>query len=674
MFPQTFETPAPASVPLLTKRMRDFFAWMLVPVFGVAAGTAAEKSGTAWMDLEQLGKIQVITTSKRPEAAWTSGSALTVINREEISFGRADSLAATLRSVPGLNVAQIDENDWAVSARGFNAQFSNKLLVMVDGRSIYTPLFGGVLWNTPDTPVENLERVDVVRGPGGALWGANAVNGVIQFVTAPAADTPGLLAVAEAGTSVRRGLLRQGFAPAPGWDTRIHVQATERETLPPTTGGPDRDPQRKESFGFRADRTRPGAAQLAISGEVFSGRGGNIAGRAGSGSDHQGGHLLAKAENHDGAGTGSMLQAYFESAQFDEPILGERRQTFDGEFQHDRAWSGHLFSAGAGYRLSRATVTPGNGTFFDPSNDDTRIVNAFAQAEFALVPRRLNVTAGAKVESNNASDTELLPSLRAVWTDPADWVGWAAVSRAVRTPSLTERAARFDATVLPEGALGAGAPTTIVRWYGSPQLQPEEVVAIEAGWRKRFGESLAVDAAVFLNHYDRLVDIVPTATFLSAAQARAAHRVWRWDYVNGLKGLGFGAEAAASWHLGPRSQLRAGYSFVRVEQSGPPGGLNETYFETSAPRHSYFARADHGLGRDWSVHVEVRSVGALPAVNLGAYVAADARVAWRATRSLEVVLTGENLTDRRHPEFRDGSSLETTELPLMLSLRLTWRK
>jgi iron complex outermembrane receptor protein len=653
---------------------------------GVVSLGAAEKDDFGWMDLEQLGKIKVVTSAKRPEPAWTSGSALTVVTPEEISFDGADSLPAALRLVPGLNVAQIDSHNWAVSARGFNAQYSNKLLVMVDGRSIYTPLFGGVLWDAPDTPLENLARIEVVRGPGGSLWGANAVNGVINFVTAPAADTPGTLVVADAGTTMRRGLLREGFSLSGNWAGRVHVQATEREPTLTARGMEANDRWRKESAGFRVDRAAPDGLQLTFSGEAYAGHGGQTQPMADvvsptgavidsvTGADTHGGHLLARAERREADGTATSGQIFFDATRTRVPFLGERRQTFDGEFQRDQPWGEHVLSLGVGYRQGRSHTIATKTAFFSPADETERVANAFLQAQFSLVPGQVDLVAGAKVEHSDIASAQVQPSVRAVWRVRDGHAVWASLSRAVRNPSFLERAVRFDATVLPQGAIGAGSPATLVRWSGSGRLSPETVVVAEAGWRARAGERVSFDASVYVNRYRRLVDIVPGTFSLPLSRSGTAYRVWQWDYVNSLDGLGYGGEFAATWHLAPRSQLSAGSTLARVEQSGPAGGLNESYFETSTPRRSYFVRAGYGFAVNWALHLEWRAVGDVAAVGVGSYGALDARIAWRATPEWDIVLAGENLTDPSHPEFRNGGNLVTTELRRGVSLKLTWRK
>ena len=642
----------------------------------------AEKEDLSWMDLEQLGKIKVTTAAKRPEPAWTAGSALTVITAEDISFGGADSLTAALRYVPGLDVAQIDARNWAVSARGFNAQYSNKLLVMVDGRSIYTPLFGGVLWDTPDTPLEDLSRIEVVRGPGGALWGANAVNGVINFVTAPASLTLGTLVVAEAGSTTRRGLLREGFTLLPEWTARFYAQATEREPTLNADGTRANDRWRMDSAGFRADGRAAKDILLTFSGEAYAGHGGETqapgSATAATGptanADSHGGHLLVKADHHEADGTGSMGQFYFDATRIHTPIAGERRQTFDADFQHDRAYGETVVSFGTGLRLSQAHTIASGTVFFSPPDASDRIANAFLQAQLPFVPKKAEIVVGAKVEHSNTAGTSLQPSARVVWRVDEGQTLWSSLSRAVRSPSFLERAVRYDAARFPPGAIGAGSPATLIRWVGSASLGSETVVAAEAGWRIRLGQSASFDASLFLNRYDRLVDIMPGPLPLASATAPGAVRVWPWNYLNALDGIGYGTELAVTWHPTPRSQLNAGYTFTRIEQSGAVGGLNEAYFESSTPRHSGFIRFGYGFHRDWALHLEWRAVGPVEAVGVRGYAALDARIVWRATPQLQVALAGENLTDPSHPEFRNGGNLVTTELRRGGSIKVTWRQ
>jgi iron complex outermembrane receptor protein len=662
-------------------------AWASLAV-GVVSATAQPPGGGALPapDLEDLGRINVFIASKRAEPAWSVGAALALVTSEDIRLSGVRTLGDALRLAPGLSVAQVDARDWMIGARGFDQQFANKLLVMADGRTIYTPLFGGVMWDAQDVVLEDLAQIEVVRGPGATLWGANAVNGVINLVTKPASETLGNFASVIAGGAERSGTVRLGAAAGGGWAYRVYARAA-RYGATRTAGGADAgDAWVRRQAGFRADRAAIGAPRLTLQGDVNASSGNFVAEGAefappqfafvdsAMGVRTSGANLLGRWADTRADGSGARVQAFVDTTWRSQAVIAERRDTADLDFQRTDTAGRHTWSWGAGYRVSRDRTTGRHGLSFTPAAFTAKLFSAFAQDQIALVRDRLDLVAGTKIEHNDFAGFEVQPGVRLVWRPAETSVIWAAVSRAVRSPTRTETGVRFDAAAFPAGALGAGSPPTVIRWSGEPGVRSEALIAYEAGGRVRPTPATSVDVTVFVHDYGHLIDIGPAQAPSSQLLGATFFLLSPWTYRNSLRGASFGAEASLVWQPAPAHRWSAGYTFTRVEQSGAPGGVNEAYFEGSTPENAAFVRARFTLAPAFAFEATVRTASSRSGVGVPSATVLDARVAWCVRPDFELELRGENLADPAHAEFREGLSNRIFQIRRSVLLRATLRR
>lgn len=483
------------------------------------------------MSLEDLMNTKVSSVSKTEKNLARTAAAIFVITAADIARSGATNIPDLLRMVPGVDVAQINGNTWAISVRGLNGRFSNELLVMVDGRNVYTPTFGGVLWDTLDLPLENIEQIEVVRGPGGTVWGANAVNGVINIITKKAAQTQGDMLVAGVGN------LDQGFGTAQygdglGKDTnyRVFAKYLNRYHLPAAGGVVGFDGWHLLRGGFRTDSRLSGKDNLTVEGDLYTGQENSPATFLPSVTSpgHQnsnlqvplsGGFLSSTWDHTVSARSDTRLQISFDHYKRND-ILSEARTTVAVEFQHHFVWGDRQdFVWGGGY-WHTASDTRGNLTAsFIPPDLDLQMFSAFFQDEVALVPNRLYLTFGTKLEHNPYAGFNLMPSARMSWTPSTREMFWAAISRAERTPAESDTTARTNVGGFP----GPGGTPVLVAIVGNPDFEDEGATAYEMGSRSTIGRDLSMDLALFYTTYDHQQTTGPAAAFFENSPAPAAH-------------------------------------------------------------------------------------------------------------------------------------------------------
>lgn len=597
------------------------------------------------LSIEDLLNLKITSVSRKPEAVSRAPAAVYVLTAEDIRRSGATSIPEVLRLVPGLQVARIDANKWAVSSRGFNSRTANKLLVLVDGRNIYDFLFTGVLWETKDVMLENVERIEVIRGPGGTLWGANAVNGVINIITRNASDTQGGLLVAGGGTQERAfSKIRQGFQVGESGYMRVSAHAWERDEGFLATGEPD-DDSRFGQAGFRYDTDPAAANTFTVLGNVYEGAQGAADATVTPESETSGGSLLGRwTRALPGAGRTS-LQLYYDVTELDNPALKESRDTIDLEFTHALPqWESHRIIYGLTYRRTSDEIgnTPQLGLIPDRRTDS--LAGAFVQDEIELSRDELYLTVGSKFEENDYTGSEAQPNIRLAWHTSETGMLWTAVSRAVRTPSRLEDDFRIP---LPGGAV----------LMGNRMQQSEELTAYEAGFRFSPSVNVFLDIAVFHNEYDKLITLEGlTAGNKSSGETR-------------------GLEIATTYTPAPNWKITAGYSFLEMDLALDDDSLDDpatrvTAIEGSNPEHQAFVRMGTRLYGRYELDVSLRYVDELPAQDVPDYTVADIRFAAHVNENLELSLVGQNLFDRHHYEQR--SSL-ATEVEDGVYGRLLWR-
>ncbi len=586
------------------------------------------------LSIEELMSIEVTSVSRRPEPLSTTASAIQIITADDIRRSGATSLPEALRLATNLQVAQVNASQWAVSARGFNNVLANKLLVLIDGRTVYTPLYAGVFWDVQNVPLETVDRIEVVSGPGGTLWGANAVNGIINIITKSAAETQGLALSAAAGSELEAaGELRYGgrFGSGPAW--RVHALGFSRGSTVAADGTDPGDDWGLGQGGFRMDWTGRRDDGFTVQGDYYEGR-----------PDPDGNaEIVARGANALGRWTRPLsersdfqLQVYWDRTHRD---LGngfvEDLSTYDADWQHrfplgDR----HEIIWGLGYRLMDHRTRNLPLFAFEPEHKLLHLFSGFVQDEIAL-GSGLRATLGTKIEHTTYTGIELQPSGRLAWESAEGHVVWGAASRAVRTPSRIDR--DFFLYALPGVPIIAGG-----------DFQSEEVLALELGWRAQPAAGLSLSLAGFFNDYDGVRSSEPGPPPFGIPIT----------FGNGVQGQTWGVELSSVVQAAPGWQLRGGYTYVEKDLSLVPGSgdLNGATAESNDPQHQLLVHSSADLPAGLALDAVVRLVDELPQPRVPGYAELDLRLAWRPTPRMELAIEGQNLLHDEQAEFVQTST------------------
>jgi iron complex outermembrane receptor protein len=647
-----------------------------------ANSTAEADDSLKELSLEQLGNVEVTTVSKEPVKITQTPAAVFVISQEDIRRSGATTIPDVLRLVPGLQVSQSDSDHWAVGIRGFADQFSKSMLVMIDGRSLYTPLFAGVDWPLQNgIMLEDIERIEVIRGPGGTIWGANAVNGVINIITKSAKDTHGSLA-SMGGGNISQGIggVRWGSGNGKNFDYRIYGKGFARGAEFHADDDPF-DTWRMGQLGFRTDWSIKERDQLTIQGDIYKGGVGQQVGvgvfsppaqtifdKAG---EVSGGNLLMRWQHNLREGSDFQVQAYYDRTYALAPQYGETRNTFDIDFIHHVTlpWR-QAFSWGLGARLSPSEfvqVIP--SLDFEPHRISNNVYSEFLQDEITLVPNKFSLTVGSKLEHNNYTGFEFQPSVRGLWTITKRQTLWASVTRAVRTPSRIEEDFKLN------GFLGTLPPPAFVEIDGNRQLSSERLIGYEAGYRTLVNPKFYVDVAVFHNSYNDLVSF-GAGTITVDQTPDPLHLTLHFPYVNGIRGHTDGFEIAPDWQPASWWQLKAAYSYLNLDlnlrsTSTDTGAVSTD--EGSSPHNQVGVQSRFNLPKRFEFDQTYRHVSALPAQSVSSYSTADLHFAWAANRQVELSVVGQNLFQPQHIEFgRDPGPL--VGIKRSIYAQVTWRR
>ncbi|MBK8323008.1 MAG: TonB-dependent receptor [Betaproteobacteria bacterium] len=635
-----------------------------------AGSPAGGEPGLLDLPLEALVDLRVTSVAKRDQKLSEAAAAIFVLTADELRRSGVTTLPEALRLVPGLEVARISSGSWAVSARGSNSRFANKLLVLVDGRSVYTPLFSGVFWDAQDIPLEDVERVEVIRGPGASLWGANAVNGVINVITRSAAGTLGTLAAATVGNVDRAtATLRHGYELAPDAHLRLYAKAAQQEPGAAFTTDDPKDRWKRWRAGFRVDRS-DGTDSLTVQGEALRSEIGDALTTGllvppytitfDSPLRNEGAHVRGLWRRQLAGGSSLSLQAYVDQARIEYVGAKELRRNADLEFQHTlRPAAGHDFTWGLGYRLTdyrfEDGVVPGGsptlGVSLDPSRNRFNLASVFAQDEVTLVPERLKVVAGARIDHTEFTGNEFQPNLRIAFTPDRDNTVWAAISRAVRSPAIIERDSSVRLSVMPPFMGPNVSPfPALLDVRGSRDFASEELVAIEAGWRTRLSPTFSIDLAAYRNRYDHLrATVFGQPSFVTEP---VPHVLLPLQFTNEPSGTVSGLEAAIDWRPLPALRFQGAYTGTRTRFDAPDSSLSQPD-ELDTPEHQFSLRVSANPRPDVDLDFAIRHVGRvqLEGITIPRYTALDARAGWRIRRGLEIWIAGSNLGDRQHPEY-----------------------
>ena len=606
------------------------------------------------LDLEALLNQGITSVSKREEKLFGAPSAIHVVRGEDIRRTGARSLPDALRMVPGMQVARQTSNLWAVASRGFADITANKLLVLIDGRSVYTPSFAGVWWDVQDVMLEDVERIEVIRGPGGALWGANAVNGVINVVTRSAADTQGTLISGGAGTVDRGfGAVRHGTTLGRGLFVRTYAKGFDWNT--PDVPG---DHYYQGRVGFRADGALDGGDSITLQGDYYRGDAEFTvrspllmppwSGPVDGAGKVSGGNVLGRWQRTWGPRSELSAQLYYDHTARSGELHGERRHTVDLELQHRfPLLQRHDLMWGLGYRVARDEIDDSFTISFDPQQHVQQLASAFFQDQMSLLEDRLRFTVGGKLEHHQWTGFEWQPSARVGYTPNQRHALWAAVSRAVRTPARNERDVRVNRSII-----GAEMPV-LFAIFGSRGFRSEVLWAYEAGYRVKPLDPITLDATVFHDDYTRLRTLEPQMSRNEETPA-PPHVLVPLLAQNRMSGWARGAEVTARWQARSWWRLELSYSYIDMDLEPEPGSadISSEKIEGQSPPHQVYLRSSFDLPGGLELDGMYQYVHRLPALPIDGYHDLDVRLGWRSGRHWEVALVGQNLVGVPRQEWQ----------------------
>ncbi len=626
------------------------------------------------MSLEALMNIEVTSVSRHLQRLGTAAAAIHVISRDDIRRSGVTNIADALKLAPGVQVARIDSNKWAVSIRGFAGRFANKLLVLMDGRSLYTPLFSGVFWNIQDTVLEDIDRIEVIRGPGAALWGSNAVNGVINIITRRATETTGGFVSLGAGSYEQgNGTLRYGLALDDNVALRMYAKHQERDNGLNADGHDAHDAWHTSRGGFRLDSTPTARDTLTVMGDVYAGHldetytyyqlptlaDPSYSRSVATDATLNGANLLTRWQRSLGRTDSLSLQLYYDYSLQELDILEERRDTVDLELQHHLVFGKrHNVVWGLGYRYSHDKTNSSSIVRFDPGSAGTHHYSGFMHDEITLAPELLALIVGARLEHNSFTGFEFQPNVRLLWTPSPRQTLWAAVSRAVRTPSRSDQDIHYRFLTVPPLTGQNPLPLPLrMELAGSSDFKSETLVAYELGYRAEPVSGVSIDVAGFYNVYDRLRHLREGAGYLEFQGGVPTNAVQSLVLSNDMEGRSLGFEVAATWAPLDWWRLNASYSYIDLKMRAKGDfvdDMNRGNAEGSTPRHQVSLRSGFDFSRNLSLDLWLRGIDRVKYIageSIPGYLTMDARVAWRPMKNLELSLVGQNLLDKQHAEF-----------------------
>jgi iron complex outermembrane receptor protein len=659
-------------------------ALALLAFLPIQAWPQQDSTDLTTKSLEDLMNVEVTSVSKDEQKLSRAASAISVITAEDIRSSGATNIPDLLRMVPGMNVAQINANTWAISARGFNREFSNELLVLVDGRTVYVPTFGGVFWEVLNIPLEDIERIEVIRGPGGTIWGANAVNGVVNIITKKAAETHGAL-IAGGGGNLYQGFATTQYGGTLGkaTDYRLYSKYLTEPEQPNVAGQNGGDGWHLLSGGFRADSDLSPKDVLSVQGNMYAGKEGGPSTFLPSVTspglqvndldvDLSGGAVQLDWNHIFSARSDTTLQISYDGFKRVD-ALDERRYSLNLDFQHHFLWGQRqTFVWGFDYRYS-SSHTNGNLTLsLDPPNLNTQVASSFIQDEIALLPDRLYLTVGTKLEHDYYTGFVLLPSVRATWLPNRHQMFWAAVSRAAHTPDSIDTAIRLNFAGFP----GPGGTPILIGEAGNPHVKSSDLTAYEAGTRTTVLKSLSIDLAAFYGDYTHQETVEPAPPIFETTPA-PPHLFVFSTFENLMHGESQGLEIAANWKVSDRWTLSPGFAFEQIHMHLDPSsqdtqsvGLAEgSGAVTSAQVRSHYIFS-HNVAWDTSAYF----VGRLSDPKIPSYTRLDTGLTWHCREGLSISIVGQNLLKDRHLEFIEPTGATTsTVIKRSAYAKFTWQ-
>ncbi len=583
--------------------------------------------------LADLMNMEITITREKEQTQVHTTAAVFVVTQEDIRRAGISNIPEALRMVPGLHVARVNSNTWAITSRGFNSYPSGKLLVLMDGRNLYTPLYAGVIWDEHNLLMEDVDRIEIIRGPGATLWGVNAVNGIINIITKSAKQTHGNLVSLRAG-NYERALAgaRHGGQLGDDFHYRVYAKFSEYGAYDnyydeETTGA-----WRTGRAGFRTEWDISQKDTLTFQGDVQDGTIGQI--NKDVKEETSGMNLLTRWERELDNGGNMSLQFYYDKLEREDDALLKSQDTFDLDFVHRfQLGQSHNILYGFGFRYKDDKLKPPEDSatvYYTPDEEQQELYTAFVQDTISLIPDRLRFTLGTKFEYFEYTGTEIQPSARLLWMLGEDHVLWGAVSRAVKTPSRAERGIHIK----------AGTTT----YHGNPDFESETLIAYELGHRIRLGKNFFLDSTMFYNDYDKLKTREPLAPKNKM-------------YDNLMHGESYGFEMAGTWNVTENWRLTAAYSYMDMLLflDDPSEDADSLADEDESPHNQFSLRSmlnlRHNIELDASVYYVDRLRG--DRTNADKYVRCDLRLGWCPNEHIELVIGAHNLFDGHHPEYED---------------------
>lgn len=667
-------------------------------------------------ELISLNVPDVTSVSKRKQRLMDSPAAVFVITNEDIQRSGVTSIPEALRMVPGMQVARLNGNTWSISTRGFNYIFANKLLVLIDGRTVYSPLFSGVNWDVQDTMLEDIARIEVIRGPGAALWGANAVNGVINIITKHSADTQGGLLSTGFGSEEKAfAAYRYGGELGDDGYYRAFFKTFNRDGLANSDGSDANDDWKINRAGLRADWRTETGAEASIQGEIYDGTTrpplklfnyyGNLEKKTivDLSRDQQGGHLIGNYKKYYNDGSNFSLKGYYDRYENYDYRVTEKRDIGDFEFQHQiLPWENHDIIWGLGYRLTKYNLSDMNNITMPQTSRTDELYSAFIQDHITLTPE-WSLALSSRFEHNDFTGYEIQPNAKVTWKATEKRTFWGSLSRAVKTPSISETAVTTrginflsDSMVGQQLTALSQAGPFLMSISGNESLESEDLTALEFGYRELFNNSFKIDVTAFYNQYKDIMAYVDANTCLSGTSLNTAYGVplcvldagiqtapnliieFPTMLVNGLNAKTYGLEVVADWQVKDWWKLQANFSALQVDAEAQENELyrkeNEVLVEELSASNTANLRSSMNLPNQWYLDFWIRYMDNLKNAQVGAYTALDFRVAKKIGEDLELSLTGKNLFDKQRLEFSEiFSGLEATEVQESWYLQLRWQ-
>ena len=631
------------------------------------------------LSLDKLANISVTSVSKKAEKASQAPAAIYVVTQEDIKRSGATSIPEALRMVPGIQVAQAGSSQWAITSRGNNDQFSNKLLVLMDGRTLYTPMFSGVYWDVQDTMLDDIERIEVIRGPGATLWGANAVNGVINIITKNAKDTVGGIVNVGTGT-LEHGFVNGRYGSKVGENLyyRAYGKGFARDEIDHTGSGSG-DAWKQGRAGFRMDYDKSAKENFTFQGDTYVGSNGlpittptlTAPFQQSLADDDQvsGANLLGRWNHIGENNSNTSLQLYYDYTNRENSVIEDTQNTFDADFQHSfTPFERNEMVWGLGYRLVAGDVRDSILINFVPDNRNDILFSAFVQDKIAVVPESLFLTLGSKFEHNDYSGFEYQPSAKLSWIVNDRQTVWASVARAVRTNNRANSDAIVSVAAVPTGI--PAFPVGLAGSVGNPNLSSEELVAYEIGYKIQPRDYLSFDISGFYHDYDKHLASFLGTPFVNTFNG-VPYLVLPIENGNLSQPRSQGIEIAANWEVSNDWKLAAGYSYLNFDYNNT-SSVGFT-FGGKSPRHQFNLRSYLNLPHDVSFDTAAYFVDNLKGIDVDAYIRLDARLAWKPVSGIELSIVGQNLLEDYHPEFSPFIYQSASEVGRSVYGKVAWQ-